>query len=80
MQGFQISAARNINTVLGVDKYRRRRGLVFADRYHVEVITSPKRAHHALSYVLNNGRKHLEDQQRWRARGWSIRSRGNLVF
>ena len=43
MQGFQISAARNINTVLG-DKYRRRRGPVFADRYHLEVITSPTRS------------------------------------
>jgi len=63
MQGFQVSAARNINTVLGVDKYRRRRGPVFADRYHVEVITSPTRARRALSYVMNNWRKHREDQQ-----------------
>jgi len=62
MQGFQISAARNINTILGAGTYRRRRGPVFADRYHVEVITSPKRARHALSYVLNNWRKHREDQ------------------
>jgi REP element-mobilizing transposase RayT len=63
MQGFQISAARNINTALRVDKHRRRRGPVFADRYHVEVITTPTRAHHALSYVLNNWRGHREDQQ-----------------
>jgi REP element-mobilizing transposase RayT len=63
MQGFQISAARHINTALGVDKYRRRRGPVFADRYHLEVIMSPKRARHALSYILNNWRKHREDQQ-----------------
>ncbi len=62
MQGFQISAARHINTALGVDRYRRRRGSVFADRYHLEVITSPRRARHALSYVLNNWRKHREDQ------------------
>jgi hypothetical protein len=62
MQGFQISAARNINTALGVDRYRRRRGPVFADRYHLEVITSPTRAHRALSYVLNNWRKHHEDR------------------
>jgi REP element-mobilizing transposase RayT len=51
MQGFQISAARNINTVLG-DGKRRRRGKVFAERYHLEVITSPTRARHALAYVL----------------------------
>jgi REP element-mobilizing transposase RayT len=62
MQGFQISAARNINTVLG-DGVRRRRGKVFADRYHVEVITSPTRAHHAIKYVLSNWRHHKEDQQ-----------------
>jgi len=62
MQGFQISAARNINTALG-DRYRRRRGPVFADRYHLEVITSPTRARHALSYILNNWRKHREDRQ-----------------
>ena len=62
MQGFQISAARNINTALG-DGKRRRRGKVFADRYHLEVITSPTRARHAIGYVLSNWRKHGEDQQ-----------------
>src|SRR5689334_15996465 len=34
MQGFTISAARNINTALGIGACRRR-GKVFADRYHV---------------------------------------------
>ena len=62
MQGFQISAARNINSALAVG-YRRRRGAVFADRYHLEVITSPTRMRHALSYILNNWRKHCEDRQ-----------------
>ena len=62
MQGFQISAARNINTALG-DGVRRRRGKVFADRYHLEVITTPTRARHALGYVLGNWRKHGEDRQ-----------------
>jgi REP element-mobilizing transposase RayT len=62
MQGFRISAARNINTRLGNGKYRRRRGPVFASRYHLEVITSPRRARHALSYVLSNWRKHGEDR------------------
>jgi REP element-mobilizing transposase RayT len=63
MQGFQISAARNINTMLGEARYRRRRGRVFADRYFADAITSPRRAHHAISYVVNNWRKHKEDQQ-----------------
>jgi REP element-mobilizing transposase RayT len=62
MHGFQISAARNINTALG-DGARRRRGTVFADRYHVEVITTPTRARAALAYVLLNWRHHKEDQQ-----------------
>src|ERR1044071_8497417 len=35
MQGFTISAARNINTALGIGA-RRRRGKVFSERYHVE--------------------------------------------
>src|SRR5262249_23293904 len=62
MQGFTISAARNINSALG-DGVRRRRGRVFADRYHVEVITTPTRARHALGYVLGNWRKHGEDRE-----------------
>jgi REP element-mobilizing transposase RayT len=62
MQGFTISAARHINTALGVGA-RRRRGKVFADRYHVEVITTPTQARHALRYVLSNWRKHHEDRE-----------------
>jgi REP element-mobilizing transposase RayT len=63
MQGFQISAARNINTALGVDKYRRRRGPVFADRYHLTVITSPTQTRNAIGYVQSNWRRHGEDQR-----------------
>jgi REP element-mobilizing transposase RayT len=63
MQGFQISAARNINTVLGPNRYKRRRGPVFADRYHVEVIKSPSQARNTISYVLSNWRKHKEDRE-----------------
>jgi REP element-mobilizing transposase RayT len=70
MQGFTISAARNINSVLG-EGARRRRGRVFADRYHVEVITTPTRAHHALGYVLGNWRKHGEDRH-GQARTWLV--------
>jgi len=78
MQGFQISAARNINTALS-DKYGRRRGKVFVDRYHLVVIRSPTQARNVLSYVLNNWRKHGEDRYAPRARmvdpfssGWSF--------
>jgi putative transposase len=64
MQSFQISAAKHINRVYS-EKLRlvvRRRGEVFPDRYHEEVIETPKQARHALSYVLNNWRKHREDR------------------
>ncbi|HEX3766097.1 MAG TPA: transposase [Kofleriaceae bacterium] len=70
MQGFMISAARHINTALG-DGKRRRCGKVFADRYHLEVITTPTRAHHALGYVLSNWRHHGEDQHGL-ARTWLV--------
>jgi REP element-mobilizing transposase RayT len=70
MQGFTISAARNINTALG-EGARRRRGRVFADRYHVEVITTPTRARHAISYVLGNWRKHGEDRH-GQASAWLV--------
>src|SRR5215468_11499438 len=60
--GGKRRAARNINTALG-DGVRRRRGKVFADRYHVEVIRSRTQAHHTLRYVLLNWRRHREDQR-----------------
>lgn len=56
MQGFAISAARAINKVHG------RSGKVFAYRYHATRITSPRQARHCLSYVLNNWRRHDEDE------------------
>jgi len=61
LQGFEVSAARHINRALG-DDTGRRRGKVFADRYHAEVITTPTRAHHAIRYVLSNWRRHKEDR------------------
>jgi putative transposase len=63
MQGFQISAARHLNAAISQGKPGpRRRGTVFPDRYHAEIITSPRQARHALSYVMNNWRKHQEDR------------------
>jgi len=63
MQGFQISAAKHLNAAISVGRPGpRRRGPVFPDRYHAVVIDSPRQARHALSYVINNGRKHREDR------------------
>ncbi|HSS01838.1 MAG TPA: transposase [Kofleriaceae bacterium] len=63
MQGFQISAAKHLNAAISKGRPGpRRRGTVFPDRYHAEIITSPTQARHAISYTLNNFRKHREDQ------------------
>jgi REP element-mobilizing transposase RayT len=62
MQGFKISAAKQVNRALGEIDGHRRKGSVFEDRYQAEIITTPKRARHALAYVLNNWRKHGEDR------------------
>ncbi len=69
MQAFQISAAKRMNKALGWRK--RRRGQVFEDRYHSEVITTPRQARHALAYVLNNWRKHQQDRGA-RSRTWLV--------
>jgi len=63
MQGFQISAAKHLNAAISKERPGpRRRGTVFPDRYHATVITSPRQARHALSYVVNNWRRHDEDR------------------
>jgi hypothetical protein len=64
LQRFQISAAKNVNREVSIERCLpvRRRGSVFPDRYHMEIITTPRQARHALAYVLNNWRKHREDK------------------
>jgi REP element-mobilizing transposase RayT len=70
MQGFQISAAKHINQAISSGRPGpRRRGTVFPDRYHAQIITSPRQARNALTYVLQNWRRHEEDR-RPVARGW----------
>src|SRR5678815_4661950 len=64
MQGFQISAAKHLNAAISKGKPGpRRRGAVFPDRYHAEIITSPRQARNTLSYLMNNWRRHHEDLQ-----------------
>jgi REP element-mobilizing transposase RayT len=55
MSSLAITAARAINSVLG------RKGRVFEYRYAGRPITSPRQMRNALSYVLNNWRRHHED-------------------
>jgi REP element-mobilizing transposase RayT len=54
VQGWCVRIARGVNRVVG------RTGSLFGDRYHVEVITSPRQMRHTLCYVLLNARRHNE--------------------
>ena len=54
MQGLAIRLAKAINRAIG-----RAKGRVFRDRYHVEVLKTPRQVRNALAYVLNNFRKHM---------------------
>lgn len=54
MRSLTTTAARAINATLG------RKGEVFAYRYNAKAITSPRQMRNALSYVLNNWRRHQE--------------------
>jgi len=55
MRAFLISSTRRLNALRG------RTGVAFA-RYHAVPITGPRQARSALSYVLNNWRRHREDR------------------
>ena len=82
MQSFQISAAKHLNRAVSVRSIRagvaykqamakRRRGTVFPDRFHQEIIRNPTQARRTLAYVLNNWRKHREDQNAL-TRTWKV--------
>ncbi len=62
MQGFQISAARRLNSAITDNTGVKCAGTVFSDRYHARALTSPRAVRHALNYVLNNWRRHGEDR------------------
>jgi putative transposase len=55
VQGLAIRIAKAVNRTL------RRHGRVWADRYHVRALETPREVRHALVYVLQNWRKHLTD-------------------
>jgi len=52
IQAWAVRVARGLNRKLG------RRGSVFSDRYHVEIITMPKQMRNTYCYVLQNARHH----------------------
>jgi len=56
VQGLAVRMARRVN------KHLARSGKVFGDRYHARALKSPREVRTALSYVLNNFRKHRTDE------------------
>ena len=52
MRGFAIRIARGLNQLMGT------KGRVFAERYHMHVLQTPREVRHARAYVLQNARKH----------------------
>ena len=55
LQGLAIRIAKALN------KLWRRRGTVFADRYHDRILKTPREVRNALCYVLGNGKKHAAE-------------------
>jgi REP element-mobilizing transposase RayT len=52
IQGFKVGVVRRLNNKLG------RSGRLWDDRYHAEILRTPRQVRHALSYVLHNHRRH----------------------
>jgi REP element-mobilizing transposase RayT len=52
MKGFAVRIAKGLNDLLGT------RGSVWADRYHVRQLTTPRQVRRALIYVIRNKAKH----------------------
>ncbi len=63
MKGLEVRMARALNRVM------RRRGQVFADRYHAHLLRTPREARNACDYVLSNWRVHAEREGRLVPRG-----------
>ena len=64
MQSLTVRLARRINRLLG------RRGALFATRYHVRVLRTPREVRHVLRYVLLNARHHAAERGQRLSRGW----------
>jgi REP element-mobilizing transposase RayT len=81
VQGFSISAARQINKAIAARGGDRRTGKVISDRFHARPLTSPRAVRNAISYILNNWRHHREDRAE-PARSWRVDpfSSGALFF
>jgi len=59
VNGWKVRVARNLNRAWG------RRGAVFQDRYHAEILRTPTQVRNALVYVLHNARRHGARSRAW---------------
>ena len=57
IQGLEVRLARRLNRLL------RRRGKLFAQRYHARYLRTPKEVRNALRYVLLNRKHHAADRK-----------------
>jgi len=55
LKGLAVRIAKALNRLW------RRRGTVFADRYHDRILKTPREVRNALRYVLANGKKHAAE-------------------
>jgi hypothetical protein len=52
----------NVRMAVALNRLMRRRGKVFADRYHAVILQTPTQAAHALHYVLHNRQHHAPER------------------
>ncbi|HWO22569.1 MAG TPA: transposase [Kofleriaceae bacterium] len=71
VQGFSISAARQINKAITARGGDRRTGKVIADRYHARPLTCPRAVRNTIAYILCNWRHHGEDRASF-AQTWKV--------
>ena len=64
MLALNIRIAKRANRVLG------RKGRLFADRYHVTTLRTPRQVRNAYAYVLLNRRKHLNQSGELLTEAW----------
>ncbi len=62
VQGFKIRVTRALNS-----HWRGRTGTVWADRFHQEIMKSPRQVRNAICYVMQNARRHNERLPAWAA-------------
>ena len=53
-----------------INKHHGRRGTLWRDRYHEQVLSSPAQVRNAIAYVLNNARRHMRGTRVRAVRGW----------